>query len=83
MTRSRDRDGDDAGADATDAHAAQDARPTENIRPTDEADGVPGDVDGAASDDDPGWPWSFLLLVAAGAAYLIFRFVELGIKLFS
>lgn len=34
-------------------------------------------------EDDPGWPWSFLLLVAAGAAYLIFRFVELGIKIFS
>ena len=32
---------------------------------------------------DPGWPWSFLLLVAAGALYLIFRFVELGIELFN
>lgn len=32
---------------------------------------------------DPGWPWSFLLLVAAGAAYLIFRFVELGIELLT
>ena len=40
---------------------------------------------GAAADEDvdPGWPWSFLLLVAAGAIYLIFRFVELGIKLLS
>ncbi len=39
----------------------------------------------APSDDDidPGWPWSFLLLVAAGALYLIFRFVELGIELFK
>jgi hypothetical protein len=32
---------------------------------------------------DPGWPWSFILLVVAGALYLIFRFVEMGIKLFS
>lgn len=32
---------------------------------------------------DPGWPWSFLLLVAAGAIYLVFRFVELGIDLFG
>ena len=34
-------------------------------------------------DVDPGWPWSFLLLVAAGALYLIFRFVEMGIELFN
>ena len=32
-------------------------------------------------DVDPGWPWSFLLLVAAGALYLIIRFVELAAKL--
>ena len=32
---------------------------------------------------DPGWPWSFLLLVAAGAIYLIFRFIELGLQLFD
>ncbi len=34
-------------------------------------------------DVDPGWPWSFLLLVAAGALYLIIRFVELAAKLFT
>ena len=34
-------------------------------------------------DVDPGWPWSFLLLVAAGAIYLIVRFVELGLDLFN
>jgi hypothetical protein len=28
-------------------------------------------------DEDPGWPWSFLLLVAAGALYLILRFVQM------
>lgn len=27
-------------------------------------------------DDDPGWPISFLLLVAAGALYLILRLVQ-------
>jgi hypothetical protein len=32
---------------------------------------------------DPGWPWSFLLLVAAGALYLIIRFVELAARLFA
>lgn len=26
---------------------------------------------------DPGWPWSFLLLVAAGGIYLIMRFVQM------
>ncbi|MDK1018318.1 MAG: hypothetical protein QGD89_02815 [Actinomycetota bacterium] len=25
---------------------------------------------------DPGWPWSFLLLVGAGALYLILRVVD-------
>lgn len=39
---------------------------------------------GRAEDEvDPGWPWSFLLLVAAGAIYLIFRFIELGVELFG
>jgi len=29
------------------------------------------------SDDvEPGWPWSFILLVVAGAAYLVFRLVD-------
>jgi hypothetical protein len=28
-------------------------------------------------DVDPGWPWSFLLLVAAGGLYLILRFVQM------
>jgi hypothetical protein len=28
-------------------------------------------------DEDPGWPWSFLLLVAAGGLYLILRFVQM------
>jgi len=44
------------------------------------------DRDGPATanvddDEDPGWPWSFILLVVAGAIYLIFRFFELGVKL--
>jgi hypothetical protein len=44
------------------------------------------DDGGAGTEDaeiDPGWPWSFILLVVAGALYLIFRFVEMGIRLFS
>ena len=32
-------------------------------------------------DEDPGWPWSFILLVVAGALYLIFRFAEVAINL--
>jgi hypothetical protein len=33
----------------------------------------------AAEDEeaDPGWPWSFLLLVAAGGLYLILRVVQM------
>lgn len=27
--------------------------------------------------DDPGWPWSFVLLVAAGGIYLILRLVQM------
>lgn len=28
-------------------------------------------------DFDPGWPWSFLLLVAAGGIYLVLRAVQM------
>jgi hypothetical protein len=46
-----------------------------------------GEHHGRAGDTDhppePGWPWSFILLVFAGALYLIFRFVELGIRLLT
>lgn len=28
-------------------------------------------------DVDPGWPWSFLLLVAAGGIYLILRAIQM------
>jgi hypothetical protein len=34
-------------------------------------------------EEDPGWPWSFILLVVAGALYLIFRFADLIIKLLN
>ncbi len=50
----------------------------------DHADDVDHDEEFAGDDEeDPGWPWSFILLVVAGALYLIFRFVELGINLFN
>jgi len=48
------------------------------------ADGVDfGASENLDDEVDPGWPWSFILLVVAGAIYLIFRFAELGIKLFT
>jgi hypothetical protein len=40
-----------------------------------------GDPNGGEA--DPGWPWSFILLVVAGALYLVFRFVELIVKVVS
>lgn len=46
----------------------------------------PDEQSGTSPDDedvDPGWPWSFLLLVAAGGLYLILRFVQLAAKLFA
>lgn len=27
-------------------------------------------------DEDPGWPWSFVLLVVAGGLYLLFRLFD-------
>ena len=39
------------------------------------------DTDNTTDDEDPGWPWSFILLVVAGALYLIFRFAEVIINL--
>ncbi|MCL1595109.1 MAG: hypothetical protein M3132_12240 [Actinomycetia bacterium] len=40
-------------------------------------------VDDSGEMEDPGWPWSFILLVVAGGIYLIFRFIQLGIELFN
>ena len=33
--------------------------------------------------NDHGWPWSFIFLVVAGGLYLVFRFIDLAIKLFD
>lgn len=60
----------DGPRDEPDSDRASAASPDRGDTPSD------GDI-------DPGWPWSFLLLVAAGALYLIFRFIELGIELFN
>lgn len=46
----------------------------------------PGDQPSSAAEDeeaDPGWPWSFLLLVVAGGLYLILRFFQLARGLFE
>lgn len=37
----------------------------------------PHDPTGHEEEIDPGWPWSFLILVGAGALYLVLRFVQL------
>lgn len=36
-------------------------------------------IDASAQDEDaedPGWPWSFILLVVAGGLYLVLRLVQ-------
>ncbi len=44
----------------------------------DQPNGDHGDEDSAGhGEDDPGWPISFLLLVGAGALYLILRFFDM------
>ncbi|MEN8238915.1 MAG: hypothetical protein ABFR53_06910 [Actinomycetota bacterium] len=48
-----------------------------------EIPGVSGDDERSEQVEDPGWPWSFILLVVAGALYLIFRFVDLAIKVLT
>ena len=35
------------------------------------------DAAGEDEDIDPGWPWSFLLLVGAGGLYLIVRIIQM------
>jgi len=44
-----------------------------STEPEQATDSQPGDED----EVDPGWPWSFMLLVAAGGIYLILRFVQM------
>ena len=34
-------------------------------------------------DEDPGWPFSFILLVVAGALYLALRFFQMARELLS
>ena len=51
--------------------------------PTDLPPPPPPPPDPRTQGEDEGWPWSFVLLVVAGALYLIFRFVQLGIELLT
>ncbi len=41
-----------------------------------DAEATPPSADDGA-DDDPGWPISFMLLVGAGALYLILRLIQI------
>ncbi len=50
---------------------------------TDRPDSVDDERSEAVDTEDPGWPWTFILLVVAGALYLIVRFVEIFIRLFN
>ena len=37
----------------------------------------------AGDDDDGGVPWHFKLLIVLLVIYLVYRFVEIGIKIFT
>jgi hypothetical protein len=54
---------------------------TDDLDQNDPATVAVPDVANTEDDEDPGWPWSFILLVVAGALYLIFRFAEVAINL--
>ena len=70
------RDPDAAGvegdrvADVADADVA-------DVEDADDADAEAGD------DDDGGVPWHFKLLIVMLVIYLVYRFVEIGIKIFT
>ena len=55
--------------------------PGEPTTPVDEEVHTADDVD--EDDDDSGVPWHFKLLVALLVIYLVYRFVEIGIKIFT
>ena len=40
-------------------------------------------ADGAGSDDDTKTPWHFKLMIVALVVYLGYRFVEIGVKIFT
>ncbi len=54
--------------------------PGEPTTPVDEEIHTADDVD---EDDDSGVPWHFKLLVVLLVIYLVYRFVEIGIKIFT
>ena len=73
------RDPDDAGvegnriADVADVDDGHDA----DVAAGDDAEVATGD------DDDGGVPWHFKLLIVLLVIYLVYRFVEIGIKIFT
>ena len=68
-----DRVADVADADVADADVADVA----DVEDADDADAEAGD------DDDGGVPWHFKLLIVLLVIYLVYRFVEIGIKIFT
>ena len=48
-----------------------------DVEDADDADAEAGD------DDDGGVPWHFKLLIVLLVIYLVYRFVEIGIKIFT
>ncbi len=69
------RDPDDAGAEGEKVADVADADDADVE--ADDAEVEPGD------DDDGGVPWHFKLLIALLVIYLVYRFVEIGIKIFT
>ena len=69
----RDHDAGAEGEKVADVADADDA---------DDAEADDAEVE-AVDDDDGGVPWHFKLLIALLVIYLVYRFVEIGIKIFT
>lgn len=46
-----------------------------------EVEGPLGDVE--SSDEELKWPWGFITIIVLAALYLVWRFVQLGARLFG
>ena len=71
------RDPDAAGVEGDRVADVADADDDVDVAEADDADAEAGD------DDDSGVPWHFKLLIVLLVIYLVYRFVEIGIKIFT
>ena len=77
------RDPDDAGVEGDRIADVADAADVDDGQDADVAAGDDAEVAAGDGVDGEGVPWHFKLLIVLLVIYLVYRFVEIGIKIFT